>query len=1013
MKDNFKNPGKEYRPIPFWSWNDTLEIEEIQRQIDEMAKGGVGGYFMHARSGLTNEYLGKEWHDCIRAGIDGAKKNQLDAWIYDEEGWPSGFAGGIVTKMSVDYQAKYLMFEEYENRKEIDLKDILAAYQVKANESYVRISKDCLDEKNLSALSEDKILIIRRKVQQYYIDVMNKDAVDTFLLVTHEEYYRRYRESFGKELKGFFTDEPRFIGMRPGQMPWSDQLPMEVMKRYGYDLLNYLPCLWKDTSESDKIRYEFWTMVNDLFVHNYMENIYQWCEEHSCKLTGHIMMEESIFSQMSTGGVMPCYEYEHIPGIDWLRRRIETPVIGKQVGSVASQLGKKQVLTESYGLAGWNLSFEEMKWILEWQYVNGVNLLCQHLQAYSIKGSRKRDYPPSFFTQQSWWEKFSHFSDYVGRLGVALSEGKQRAEVLVLHPMRSGYLSYDSTRTMEMQQLDEHFIALSETLSGSHINYHYGDETILSKHGEVNQTVFTVGENQYEIVILPRMYAIDIKTLTLLLEFGRNGGVLLCTDELPYYCNGDKTLLFELRNYVKFIDFEELLPYLVKVDKVLISITEMGEQVNDIHLSYRETKEGTLLFLVNHSQEETYHSNISVFHKRAKASLWLAESGEEIEIDSSYDGNTNFNLTFLPMQSYLVMLNDTKEEQSLLSVKEKQYVSIDNKWGIKETGRNSLTLDLCHYRINDGELHGPIATINLMKLLLDRKQDVTIELSYDFTIATDPKKLKELLLVLEDSDKYCIYVNSKKVNQEITGYWKDRSFHTIDIHSHVLKGKNTIVLKGVFHQDQKVYDVLYGENVYETERNKLTFNMEMESIYLIGDFGVYSCSDETKTNRQAFFTDGPFEITEKPTKFIHNNFTTQGFLFFSESIVITQTININKQKGKDIILRYGKPNAPVIDITVNGTLIKNAMWAPYEVDITKAAVEGENLIEIRLYASNRNLLGPHHHIKGECYSVGPSSFTGEWSWVEKRSEADATNEADRGNNYWTDSYCFVEFGFCF
>ena len=86
------------------------------------------------------------------------------------------------------------------------------------------------------------------------------------------------------------------------------------------------------------------------------------------------------------------------------------------------------------------------------------------------------------------------------------------------------------------------------------------------------------------------------------------------------------------------------------------------------------------------------------------------------------------------------------------------------------------------------------------------------------------------------------------------------------------------------------------------------------------------------------------------------------------------------------------------------------MWAPYEADITDAVKNGTNTLTMRFYASNRNLFGPHHHINGECYNVGPSSFTGEWSWVERESEADATDIADRTKNYWTDAYSFVAFG---
>jgi len=77
-----------------------------------MAQKGLGGYFMHARSGLMVDYLGKDWYDCIEAGIEAAGENNIDAWVYDEEGWPSGFAGGIVTSMSADYHARFMTIED-------------------------------------------------------------------------------------------------------------------------------------------------------------------------------------------------------------------------------------------------------------------------------------------------------------------------------------------------------------------------------------------------------------------------------------------------------------------------------------------------------------------------------------------------------------------------------------------------------------------------------------------------------------------------------------------------------------------------------------------------------------------------------------------------------------------------------------------------------------------------------------------------------------------------------------
>ena len=112
-----------------------------------------------------------------------------------------------------------------------------------------------------------------------------------------------------------------------------------------------------------------------------------------------------------------------------------------------------------------------------------------------------------------------------------------------------------------------------------------------------------------------------------------------------------------------------------------------------------------------------------------------------------------------------------------------------------------------------------------------------------------------------------------------------------------------------------------------------------------------------------------------------------------------------------MILKIGNHNAPLVQVYVNGTKVKDSLWAPYEADITELAADGDNEIVCVVYASNRNLFGPHHHIDGECYNVGPESFTGKWSWVERKSEADATEIFDMDKNYWTDTYCFVEFGF--
>ena len=115
---DFKNVPKSYRPIPFWSWNEKLDVEETKDQIHKMDQVGIGGFFMHARGGLQTPYMGEEWFDNVQASIDAAKETGMRPWAYDENGWPSGFGNGLVNGLGVEYQQKYLRMEDELNHKD-------------------------------------------------------------------------------------------------------------------------------------------------------------------------------------------------------------------------------------------------------------------------------------------------------------------------------------------------------------------------------------------------------------------------------------------------------------------------------------------------------------------------------------------------------------------------------------------------------------------------------------------------------------------------------------------------------------------------------------------------------------------------------------------------------------------------------------------------------------------------------------------------------------------------------
>ena len=393
---------------PFWSWNDRLEKKELVRQIELMKESGIEGFFMHARGGLKTEYMGEDWFDCIETCMDKAYELGMEAWAYDENGWPSGFANGVVPKRGIDFQQKKLENIILNEGDELP-ENLLGLYKVSENgfESINSLENGCI--------------ALYYTVNPYYIDTFNKDAVRCFINETHEKYYEHLGGRFGKSLKGFFTDEPQYGN---GATPWSTVFPELFLKEYGYSLTDNLPLLYFEFDGYEKFRSDFYNMAAKRFRTSFIGQMYDWCTEHHCRLTGHMMSENTFSSQLgTTGGVMACYEYFHEPGIDWLGRKISTPFIPKQLGSVARQLGRK-TLTESFALCGWDVSLNELKWIMQWQMVNGVTSLCPHLEGYSLRGERKRDYPASVFYQLPWFkEAYKPFAEFICKTGTVLDEG--------------------------------------------------------------------------------------------------------------------------------------------------------------------------------------------------------------------------------------------------------------------------------------------------------------------------------------------------------------------------------------------------------------------------------------------------------------------------------------------------------------------------------------------------------------------------------------------------------------
>ena len=456
LYEQFRNPSAQWRGKPFWAWNGKLEKKELLRQVHVMKDMGFGGFYMHSRTGLATEYLGDEWFELISACAKEADQLGLEPWIYDEDRWPSGPAGGIVTQ-DPRYRRKYLtlMIDKQPHTEGAVAVFKGAVNGVNLSAGYVRVDPAKAEGVQLGREESFLSFCVRpmacQSVFNGYTDLdrLNLDATREFIRVTHEQYRQRCGDAFGL-LRGVFTDEPTHGPVfsdfgdageeRYWSVPWTDDLAEAFEAAWGEPLTDRLPELFlrMDKKLFSKIKWQYMELIQQLFIDRFLKPIHRWCHENDLVFTGHFVNEDSLASQsVALGAMLRCYRYLDQPGMDCLTDNNVIPWAAKVLESAARQNGQLWKLSELYGATGWHMSFRDYKRVGDWQVFMGVNSRCHHLSWYTMKGEAKRDYPGSFLHQATWWQEHERLETYFARLGFVASAGKPECRTLLLHPVES------------------------------------------------------------------------------------------------------------------------------------------------------------------------------------------------------------------------------------------------------------------------------------------------------------------------------------------------------------------------------------------------------------------------------------------------------------------------------------------------------------------------------------------------------------------------------------------------
>ncbi len=545
----FARPGAAFRGAPFWSWNGRLERQRLLGQLDDLAAMGMGGAHIHSRTGLETPYLGEEFIGHVRASVAHAKAKGLLTWLYDEDRWPSGFAGGLATADPAN-RLRYLLFtprsyaqdpgslpgpSSRAERWRTGQGRLMARYALAFAAGRLASCRVLADGEPVPAGSEAwyAYLEVCPPTSWYNhqgpLDVLNPPAVARFIETTHEVYARAVGEEFGKSIPAIFTDEPLFTGKtapnawddRADQfLPWTDDLAATLRDAHGLDILPVIPALFFDgIAGTERIRWCWHDHVAERFRQAYSEPIAAWCAAHGIMMTGHLESEESLASQTARSGeCMRFYQPMQLPGIDMLCDAIELST-AMQARSVARQEGRAGVMSELYGVTNWDFDFTGHKRQGDWQAALGVTLRVHHLAWYSMAGEAKRDYPAAIDGHSPWFREYPLIEDHFARLNTCLTRGRARARVAIVHPLESVWLRWGQgdANAPRRQAHEERFQALIRWLLHGLIDADFIAESILSRQGaSVIDGRLRVGACTYDAVLVPGLDTIRATTLDLI-----------------------------------------------------------------------------------------------------------------------------------------------------------------------------------------------------------------------------------------------------------------------------------------------------------------------------------------------------------------------------------------------------------------------------------------------------------------------------------------------------------------
>ncbi len=965
VRSMLHEPPVEYRSSPLVVWNDDMTEEKIANMLTDLQSQGVWQLFIHPRPSLVTPYLSERWLDLYEWTIGEADRLGMRVWIYDENSYPSGFAGGHVPHNMPESRGIGVHLQRAEKPPEEITDEIVAVHRVVDGKT--EDVTDAVREGNSLPDGEYQVFTIRQASMgnpwyagYCYVDLLRPGVTEEFLEVTLETYRKRFGDQFGKLVPGSFTDEPH---LRPaGGIHWSKDFLDRFEARWGYSLRGHLPSLFEEVGDWKRVRHNWHRFLLEEFIEHWAKPYYEYCAKNDLDFTGHYW-EHGWPNCNGVTDNMAMAAFQQIPGIDCLMNRYsEGPHAQfgnvravKEVASIANQLGRERVLCEAYGAAGWDFEFQDMKRIADWLCVLGVNFIDQHLSYTTIRGARKRDHPPSFTYHEPWWPLYHVSGDYLARMMLAVSSGRQENRVLVIEPTSTAwmYLSVSANHP-RLNEIGETFQRFVTELEDEQLEFDLGCEDVIARWGAASRDKFIVGERTYDLVVLPPgLENLNRATATFLKHYVGSGGQVLSLVDAPVCVDGSESNAFareiagEVSNWKRVSTSEAMREIRLQVPPTVTIAKEDGAEGKLFH-NLRVLDDGYLLFLVNTSLDGPAKGSCRL--RGQSVELWdLSEGSMTMYPYYEYEGRVTFDYDLPPAGSALFCVSPEKPDR--FPPPDHEEIVIDElepvgPLAVNRDRPNVLTLDFCDISVGGEQRESTYfhkaqqlvfqkhgfqqnlweRSVQFKDNIISREEfgpDTGFEANFHFFLRGFGDDNPDMSIVVEQPDLYTISVNGEPVEWDGERWWLDRCFGVLDIEDAVTNGENILTLKAspfsIFH--------------------------ELESVYLLGDFAL-------EPVERGFVVVPARDLDLGPWK-------GQGMPLYGDCVSYTQTFDVSGDSDS-VYVCLGDWDGSVAEVTVNGESAGVIACQPWELDISDSVEPGRSTVTVRVYGTLKNTLGPHH-----------------------------------------------------